>query len=137
MSFDDFSELLPEITELNAPFWEGLAAGEMRLQQCGACGAKQYPAESFCYACGSQDVAWTPTDGGGEIYSFIVVHQLYHKAFKDHLPYVVAIVQLDDGPRILGAMLGLDGPPEVGMRVRPTFQNIGNDRAIMLFEPAS
>ena len=63
--------------------------------------------ESFCYACGSTDIAWKPSTGEGEIYSFIEVHQLYNAAFKDHLPYVVAIVQLDDGPRILGAMLGL------------------------------
>ena len=107
----------------------------MRMGGC-PCGARQHPAESFCYACGSQDVQWRPSAGGGEIYSFIVVHQLYHKAFKDHLPYVVAIVQLDDGPRILGAMLGLEGAPEIGMRVRPAFQKIDNEQAILLFEPA-
>ena len=136
MSFEGFGELLPEITELNAPFWEGLADGELRLQECGDCGARQHPAESFCYACGGQDVTWRPSAGEGEIYSFIVVHQLYHKAFADHLPYVVAIVQLDDGPRLLGAMLGPDVAPEVGMRVRPSFQKIDNERAILLFEPA-
>lgn len=134
MSFEDFGELLPEITELNAPFWEGLAEGELRLQHCGACGAVQHPAESFCYACGGTDIAWRPSGGEGEIYSFIVVHQLYHKAFKDHLPYVVAIIQLDDGPRILGAMLELDGAPEIGARVRPAFRRIDNERAVLLFE---
>lgn len=136
MSFDAFKELLPEITPLNAPFWEGLAAGELRTQQCGACGARQHPAESFCYACGSEDIAWKPSTGAGEIYSYIVVHQLYHPAFKEHLPYVVAIVQLDDGPRILGAMLGLEGEPAIGLRVQAAFQKIDNENAILLFEPA-
>ena len=56
---------------------------------------------------------------------------------EDHLPYVVAIVQLDDGPRILGAMLGLDRAPEIGMRVRPGFLKIDEEQSILVFEPAT
>lgn len=136
MSFEGFKDLLPEITDVNAPYWEGLNKGEVRLQTCGSCGARQHPPESFCYACGSTDIAWKPSTGEGEIYSFIEVHQLYNAAFKDHLPYVVAIVQLDDGPRILGAMLGLDGEPEIGARVRPAIKQVDNERAVLTFELA-
>ena len=136
MSFEGFKDLLPEITDLNAAYWEGLAEGEVRLQTCGACGARQHPPESFCYACGSTEVAWKPSTGAGEIYSFIEVHQLYNAAFKDHLPYVVAIVQLDDGPRILGAMLGLDVEPEIGARVKPAIKQVDNERAVLTFELA-
>ncbi len=50
--FDVFAELFPQITDLNAPFWEGLTAGEVRLQKCEGCGGYQYPPETFCYECG-------------------------------------------------------------------------------------
>src|SRR5512139_19155 len=69
MNFSGFGELLPEITEMNAPFWKGLAQGEVRLQKCGKCGAHQYPPESFCYECGAQEVAWVAVAGQGTVYS--------------------------------------------------------------------
>lgn len=136
MSFDQFVELLPEITDLNAPFWDGLAAGEVRLQKCQDCGEHQYPPESFCYACGGTSLEWVPVVGAGTVYSYIIVHQVYRPAFKDFIPYTVAIVQLDEGPRMLGALLGLDTPVEIGSRVKPRIQPISDDRSIMLFELA-
>ena len=81
-SFDVFAELFPQVTELNAPFWEGLAAGEVRLQQCQQCGVHQHPPESFCYSCGAMSMAWTAMPAHGEVYSFIIVHQPYHPAFR-------------------------------------------------------
>jgi uncharacterized OB-fold protein len=137
MNFDEFGELFPEITPLNAPFWEGLAAGEVRLQTCQGCGAHQYPPESFCYECGATNLIWEPVRGAGTVYSFIVVHQSYHKAFKDFLPYTVAIVQLDEGPRMLGAMLGLQQPIAIGDRVEPKIRLVDADRAFLSFEPAT
>ncbi len=137
MTFDEFGELLPEITPLNAPFWEGLTAGEVRLQQCQGCGVHQYPPESFCYACGATELAWEKVRGEGTVYSFIVVHQGYHKAFKDFLPYTVAIVQLDEGPRMLSAMLGLEKPIEIGDRVQPKICLVDTDKSFLSFEPTA
>ncbi len=136
MNFEGFGELFPEINELNAPFWNGLAAGEVRLQKCGSCGAHQYPAESFCYECGAQDLSWVAVAGAGTIYSFIVVHQQYHKAFKEFLPYTVAIVQMDAGPRMLSAMLGLQKPIAIGDRVKPCIRTVDKKRAFLTYEPA-
>jgi len=137
MNFEGFAELFPEINELNAPFWNGLAAGEVRLQKCGKCGAHQYPAESFCYECGARDLSWVRVAGGGTVYSFIIVHQQYHKAFKEFLPYTVAIVQMDEGPRMLSAMLGLQKPISIGDRVRPCIRRVGGDRAFLTYEPTA
>lgn len=136
MIFAGFGELFPEINELNAPFWDGLANGEVRLQQCSGCGAHQYPPESFCYQCGAQELSWVPVSGDGTVYSFIVVHQQYHKAFKDFLPYTVAIVQMDEGPRMLSAMLGLRRPIAIGERVKPRVRRVDKDRAFLTYEPA-
>lgn len=137
MHFDHFGELLPPITPLNAPFWEGLRAGEVRLQHCQECGTYQYPPESFCYACGATDLVWKPVRGEGTVYSYIVVHQSYHQAFKDFLPYVVAIVQLDEGPRLLSAMLGLEQPIAIGDRVQPTIRQVDADTSFLSYEPAA
>lgn len=135
MTFAGFGELFPEITELNAPFWEGLAQGEVRLQKCGKCAAHQYPAETFCYECGAQEMSWVTAAGEGTVYSFIVVHQLYHKSFKPFLPYTVAIVQMDEGPRMLSAMLGLNRPVEIGERVKPLIRSVDGDRAFLTYVP--
>jgi uncharacterized OB-fold protein len=135
MNFSGFGELFPQITESNAPFWKGLAQGEVRLQQCGQCGAHQYPAESFCYQCGAQDMSWIAVAGEGTVYSFTVVHQLYHKAFKPFLPYTVAIVQMDEGPRMLSAMVGLRRPVRIGERVKPSIRVVDNDKAFLTYVP--
>ena len=137
MNFEGFGELFPQINELNAPFWNGLAAGEVRLQRCGGCGAHQYPPESFCYECGASDLSWVRVAGQGTVYSFIVVHQQYHKAFGEFLPYTVAIVQLDEGPRMLSAMLGLTRPIAIGERVRPCIRRVDAERAFLTYEPAA
>ncbi len=133
MNFEGFGELFPEINELNAPFWDGLAQGEVRLQKCGKCGVHQYPAESFCYECGAQEMSWVPVVGEGTVYSFTVVHQQYHKAFKAFMPYTVAIVQMDEGPRMLSAMLGLNKPIGIGDRVQPCIRKVSEDRAFLTY----
>ena len=133
--FAVFGELFPEINELNAPFWNGLAEGEVRLQKCGKCGVHQYPPESFCYECGALDPSWVAVAGEGTVYSFIVVHQLNDKAFKEFLPYTVAIVQMDEGPRMLSAMLGLKRPVSIGERVKPCIRVVDNDKAFLTYVP--
>ena len=135
MNFEGFGELFPEINELNAPFWDGLVQGEVRLQKCGQCGVHQYPAESFCYECGAQDMSWVAVAGEGEVYSFIVVHQQYHKAFKAFMPYTVVIVQMDEGPRMLSTMLGLTKPIAIGERVKPCIRTVDKERAFLTYEP--
>ena len=118
------AELVPAETALNAPHLEGLAAGEVRLQHCTQCGAYQYPPESFCYHCPST--------------SLIIVHQRYHAAFGDRVPYNVAIVEFDVGPRVLGNILEIDNDAvEIGMRVRPRIEQLGDGQAALFFEPAS
>jgi hypothetical protein len=135
-AFAPLADLLPEATQETAPFWDGLAAGELRMEHCLTCGSYQHPAESFCYVCGSRDLEWETVRGHGEVYSFIVVHQPYHVAFRDRLPYVVATVQLDEGPRMLGPIFDVDpSAVSIGMRVQPRIEAVSEDRAALFFEP--
>jgi uncharacterized OB-fold protein len=135
MNVEGFGELFPEIDALNAPYWNGLVQGEVRLQKCGQCGVHQYPAESFCYACGARELSWVAVAGEGSVYSFTVVHQLYHKAFKAFMPYTVVIVQMDEGPRMLSAMLGLKSPVTIGQRVKPCIRKVDAQKAFLTYEP--
>ena len=131
------AELAPASTELNAPHLEGLLAGELRLQRCKQCGQYQYPPESFCYHCPSTDLEWEAVAGNGTVYSFIVVHQRYHPAFGDRLPYNVAIIELDEGPRLIANVLNVaDNGVEIGMRVRPRIERLDGETAALFFEPA-
>lgn len=131
------AELAPASTELTAPHLDGLAAGELRLQRCKQCDAYQYPPESFCYHCPSTDLEWQAVEGNGTVYSFIVVHQRYHPAFSDRLPYNVAIIELDEGPRMLANVLNVeDNAVEIGMRVRPRIEQLDDETAALFFEPA-
>jgi len=132
------AELMPAVTALDAPFWDGLREGELRLQQCAACRSYQYPPETFCYECGSMDLAWKAASGRGTVYSFITVHQRFHAAFTEEMPYNVSIVQLEEGPRIVSNVLGI--PPhdvQVDMAVQASPRAITPEQSALYFEPAT
>jgi len=92
----------PEPGEL--PYWEGAAAGVLRLQRCGACGlARHYP-QLVCPRCCSLKVEWFDASGHGTVHSWTVAHHAFHPAFKADLPYTLVIVDLDEGPRAMGRL---------------------------------
>ena len=129
--------LLPEPTTLDAPFWDGLRAGELQLQHCAGCGSFQYPPETFCYDCGSNDLQWEAASGGGTVYSFITVHQRYHAAFADNLPYNVSVIELDEGPRLISNVIDIPSDEvEVGMRVKAAPRDLDGERSWLYFERA-
>jgi uncharacterized protein len=103
---------------LAAHFWSGCAAGELRYQRCGACAAPQfYPRES-CLRCGAADLTWQAAEGRGTVYALTSVARAPSEEFRSLAPYVIALVDLDEGYRMMahGAM-GL----AVGDRVRVQF----------------
>lgn len=131
------ADLLPEPTKRDAPFWDGLKAGELRLQRCNACSSFQYPAETFCYECGATSLEWERVSGGGTVYSFITVHQRYHPAFGDNLPYNVSIIELDEGPRMVSNVIGIESHDvTIGMRVQASPQALNDERSWLYFQPA-
>lgn len=92
---------LPTVTPLTAPYWEGLEAGELRFQRCGDCGNAWLPAREECPKCLSDSVVWEASSGRGRVISWVVYHSAVHPAFADRIPYNVAIVELDEGPRLI------------------------------------
>ena len=96
---------LPTVTPLTEPYWAGLAEGELRHQSCRQCGNAWLPAREECPGCLADDWEWKPSSGRGRIISWVVYHQAFHPAFADRLPYNVAIVELDEGPRMITNIL--------------------------------
>jgi uncharacterized protein len=90
----------PELTELNRPYWEGLDRGCLLFQRCD-CGHAWLPARKFCPSCLQDSVRWEPSTGAGRLVSWVIYHTAFHEAFADRVPYNVALVELDEGPRLI------------------------------------
>ena len=84
-----------------APFWEAAARGELLYQECPTCGHRQFYPRALCTACGA-DPEWAEASGRGTVHTFTVVRQYGTPPFKDELPYVVAVIELDEGVRMIG-----------------------------------
>ena len=112
---------LPRLDEPDTgPFWAATAQRELRYQQCRDCGAVVFFPRRHCNACLSSNLEWKVSAGEGSIYTFSVIRQSYHPFFRERLPYSVAWIDLDEGPRMLSNVL-CDGDPgevlTVGQRV--------------------
>jgi uncharacterized OB-fold protein len=136
-SMSDYRKPLPTITDENRGFWEGAKRGRISMQQCAACGHVRYPISHCCPKCLATDFAWTDLSGQGRIHSYVVFHQLYNPAFRDDVPYNVALVQLDEGPRMYSNIVGVPNDrPRVGDRVEAVFDPVTPDVAIPKFRLA-
>ncbi len=126
--------LVPPRTRLNAPFFDGANAGELRLQRCQACGNRWFPPSSMCPRCLSADTAWAAVSGRGRIWSWIVMYQRYFEAFRSELPYNVAYIQLEEGPFLVSRLVGCDpGSIACDLPVEVAFESIAADLHVPVF----
>ena len=131
------SPMRPQITSDTAFFWAGTAAGELRIQRCGGCGALRHPPGPMCPSCGqASDGGYVVAAGTGEVYSYVVHH--HPPVPGKRLPMVVALVQLPEGVRMVGEMPGVR-PDEVriGLPVRATFARVDEDLTLPAWKPAT
>ena len=92
---------LPEPTPLSQPYWDALRQGRLTFQRCRKCGHAWLPPRAECPECLAAEWDWTQASGQGRVISWVIYHHAYHDAFKDRLPYNVALVELDEGPRVI------------------------------------
>jgi hypothetical protein len=126
----------PPVTDLTRPFWSGALAGELRLQRCRACGHIRYPVSAICPRCLGGEADWAALSGQGSVLSYTIFERAYHESWKDRVPYVVALVELDEGPVFLTNVVGL--PPSevrVGQRVTAVFSVRSAEAALPQFAP--
>jgi len=123
MSATEHPRPVPKATPELAPFLEAARAGRLAVQRCRACGALRFPPRELCSRCWSRDAEWTDVSGRGEVYSFYVMHQLYHPGFAADVPYPVVVVKLEEGPTMVSNLL--DCPRErlrIGLPVEVVFE---------------
>ena len=132
----EYKKPLPAVSSLNQPYWEGLKRHELTLQRCGDCGKVWYPPAPFCPQCWSRNVTWQKLSGRGKVNTWVVFHQAYFSAFKDALPYNVAEVELEEGPRLLTNLVAVDNADiEVGMPVEIVFAEVTEEVTLAKFRP--
>lgn len=127
---------LPVLTEETRPFWESCKENVMKMQRCSHCSKFRFPPSVICPFCSSMDYSWQPVSGEGNLFSYVTFHRLYHKAFTSLLPYVVVLVELNEGPRMI-SRLSNSGAYEslnCGSKVRVCFEKLNEDLTLPLFE---
>jgi uncharacterized protein len=101
---------------LEQPFWRHLAAGVLHLSACEDCGAVQHPPAPVCPKCRSFHMGWKPATGRGELLSFTEVRHAVHTRLVAHVPYVITLVELEEGVRFVsGLPKGVEAELRVGM----------------------
>lgn len=98
-----------ERTPLTAPYWDALDAGRLDFQRCEGCGNAWLPPREECPRCLGAAWRWEAASGRGRVISWVVYHVALHEAFASRLPYNVAVVELEEGPRLITNLVGLDG----------------------------
>jgi uncharacterized OB-fold protein len=126
---------LPMPTEDSAQYWEGARQGELRAQRCSECGHLRWPPAAVCPRCLSATHEWTTLSGRGRVFSWIVVHKSQHPAFWGD-PFNVAIVELDEGPRLHSNLVDVETSAiAIGMPVEVVFDKQNDEITLPKFRP--
>jgi uncharacterized OB-fold protein len=128
---------LPAITPETRHFWEGTRSGELRLQKCAAGGHVYFPPRPFCPQCGSREVGVFRASGRATLYSYVI----HHRPAPGFVPpYSIAVVQLEEGPRMMTNIVQVEQTPEalqLDMPLEVVFQELSGEICLPLFRPAT
>ncbi len=116
---------IPEVSPALAPYFAAARAGRLVVQRCTGCGALRFPPRELCSACLATEAAWQEVSGRGEIFSYYVMHQIYHPGFAAEVPYAVVVVKLEEGPKLTSNVV--DCPLDeiaIGMPVEVVFEEL-------------
>lgn len=125
----------PKPTRTTGPFWEGAARGELMLQYDPATRAHQFWPRANSVRSGKRNLKWRAASGRGTLYSYTVTH-VPAAGFEDETPYVVGLVELDEGVRVIGNVRDAsEDEVAIGMRLKVVWEKIGDDAAYFAFAP--
>jgi uncharacterized protein len=116
---------IPIVDPASAPYWDAAREGRLLIAKCEACGRVHHYPRPFCPHCWSDSVQPVPASGVGTLYTYSTVYVNDLPPFRDRLPYVAAVVELAEGPRLMTTIEGV--PPErlrIGMAVTASFRPV-------------
>jgi uncharacterized OB-fold protein len=132
-----YEKPVPAITPELQPFFAAAKRHQLVVQRCRECGAHRFPAREICSACLSRAADWVPVSGEGEVFSYNVMHQVYHPGFADEVPYAVVVVKLKEGAKMNSNLVGVPVRDiRIGMRVRVVFEDITDEVTLPKFVSA-
>lgn len=121
-----------------APYWKAAREHRLMLPRCLACGKYHFYPRSLCPYCASRNLAWEPCSGKGVIYSYTEVFRAPSPAFAADVPYVVAIVALDEGPHLMTRLVLTDGmSPRIGQPVEVRYEDLDEELSLPRFRACS
>jgi len=132
-----YAKPLQHLDEENRPWWEALKRHELYLQRCRDCAAIRYYPRAQCPECLSPRTEWIRASGRGKVYTFTATWQNQAAGFRESIPYVMAYVQLDEGPKMLTNIIDC-GPEQVkiGMPVEVVYEDVTAEVTLAKFRPA-
>lgn len=126
---------LPKPTEYTRPYWESAKQNKLVIQKCSSCESLQFYPRPYCISCLSDEMDWVEVSGRGTIYTYTINHRSPNSYMQDKVPYVVAIIELEEGIRMMANIIDsvLD-KVEIGAHVHVVFENINEDITIPQFK---
>jgi uncharacterized OB-fold protein len=131
-------KFLPSPQPGTKPFWEGCRQGQLLLQKCDQCGAQQFYPRMICTSCSARSLQWVESSGSGTVVSWTIVRHPVSEAYADDVPYVIALIKLQEGPTMMSQII--DCEPEsvhCGMQVSVCFQDWTDDVSMPMFRVRS
>ena len=132
----DYTKPLPHPNEVSQPFWDAAKRHELQIQRCNACGIYIFYPREACSECLAADLIWLPVSGKGTLYSYTIAQAPTHPAFAGDVPYVIAIIELEEGPHITTNLVGC--PIEdvtIGIPVVAAFEDVSTEMTLVKFRP--
>ena len=128
---------VPYPDDASAPFWEACARHELVLQVCDACGRHRFPPRPMCPSCHSMESRWEPASGRGLVWSWVVAHPPVLPSFADRVPFNVAVIELDEGVRMIGNVFDIANEDlREGLSVEVTFEDVEDGVSLPQWRPS-
>ena len=133
----DYKKPVPTITPDMKPFFDAAKRHELVAQRCADCRTHRFPAREICSQCLSRRSEWVQVSGSGEVFSYNVMHQVYHPGFAGEVPYAVVVVKLAEGAKMNSNLLGVKPHDiRIGMPVKVVFEDVTDEVTLPKFAPA-
>ena len=140
MTDDGYGKPVPRPDRVTQPFWDSVKAHAMSIQRCGACGRYVFYPRGHCPACFGRDLEWRPVSGRGVVHAFTIVHYHPTPVFRADTPYVVALIELEEGVRMMSNLVDVTPDPRhvrVGLPVEVVYEDVTPGLTLPKFRPTS
>ena len=138
MSDQPYARPLPDPSPEAKRFWDGAKQHELWIPYCRSCERSYWYPRDFCPHCGSRDVEWRRSEGRGRLHTFAIHYRAFHPGWNDDVPYVTALIDLDEGVRIFSDLVGVEPDPKAircDMPVEVVFDDVTPEFTLPRFRP--